>query len=364
TTTLHDLTHLANPKTHTAWHLHHLTRHHPLTAFVLFSSGAGVWGGGGQGGYAAANAFLDALVAHRRGLGLPASSVAWGAWAGSGMSVADGRLAEGLVRRGVRGMDPESAVGALMGALDHDEASLTVTDMDWERFAEVFTAVRPSALLSGIPAVAAAVAPSGGGTGSGDGRIGGDGSGAAAEATDELRSRLAGLSVAGRTELLLDLVRAHAAAALGHSDPDAVSPEAGFLKSGFDSLTAVELRNRLRAATGLLLPTTLVFDYPNPAVLARHLLGELGAGGDEGAAGNGAGGVGVPAAGDRGEESRVRATLASIPVAKLRQAGLLDVLLGLADPGSRVVKPRWQGDSEAIDDLDVDSLIRIAMEES
>ena len=113
-----------------------------------------------------------------------------------------------------------------------------------------------------------------------------------------------------------------------------------------------------------LLPTTLVFDYPNPDVLARHLHGELGLGGGEAPSGNGARSVDVPSPDDRGEESRVRATLASIPVAKLRQAGLLDALLGLADPENRPAKPRWAGDSAAIDDLDVDSLIRIAMEES
>ncbi|KUJ67428.1 hypothetical protein ACZ90_28530 [Streptomyces albus subsp. albus] len=316
-----------------------------------------MWGGGNQGGYAAANAYLDALVAHRRGLGLPASSVAWGAWAGSGMSVVDGRLAESLERRGVRGMDPELAVAALLGVLDHDETSVTITDMDWERFAEAFTAARPSPLISDIPAVAAALAPQGGGTAD-------DGDGAV-RASDELRARLTGLSAAAQVETLLDLVRAHAAATLGHADPDAIGAESGFLESGFDSLTAVELRNRLRTATGLFLPTTLVFDYPNPDALARQLRGELGLDGDDGSGfGDAVGPATVPAPSDRSEESRIRAAVAAIPVARLRQAGLLDALLGLADPEGGVAKPRWQGDSVAIDDLDVDSLIQIAMEES
>ncbi|WP_461088067.1 type I polyketide synthase, partial [Streptomyces deserti] len=232
-----------------------------LDAFVLFSSNAGVWGSGAQGAYAAANAYLDAVAEARCARGLVATSVAWGAWAGSGMAAA-ADAEEHLRRRGVRPMAPELAVLALAQAVAHDETFLAVADVDWERFIPAFTSQRPSALLGELPEVARALAaqgPSDGETASGPG----EGS--------PWAERLAGLSTVEQERVVLDLVRGQAAAVLGYADAEAVEPSRAFRELGFDSLTAVEVRNRLAAVTGLRLPTTLVFDYPNAKVLAAHL---------------------------------------------------------------------------------------------
>jgi acyl transferase domain-containing protein/thioesterase domain-containing protein len=241
-----------------ARHLHDLTA--GLDAFVLFSSGAAAWGSAGNAAYAAGNAHLDGLAAVRHARGLPATSVAWGTWAGSGM--ADGEAEEVFRRRGVRPMDPAAAVRALVTEIAVDGPGAVVADVDWARFAETFTLVRSSPLLSGIPAVLA-------------------GSGAPGEpgaADPELLRRLAGRGDAGQARLLADLVRTDVAAVLGHPGPAAVDPDRPFADLGFDSLTAVELRDRISRSTGLTLPATLVFDHPTAEALARHLHGELGAG--------------------------------------------------------------------------------------
>ncbi|MFG2619449.1 type I polyketide synthase [Streptomyces sp. NPDC048507] len=236
-----------------ARHLDELLAGHDLDAFVLFSSGAAVWGSAGQAAYAAANAYADALAADRRRRGLVATSVAWGSWAGGGM-VDDG-LARELARGGVRSMDPDRAIGALQQALDHDETALTVTDMDWERFTETFTAARRRPLLDDIPEAARAVAaaPPADGTPS------------------PLAGRLAALTATERDRVLLDLVRTSAGLALGHAGAEAVAPSKPFKDLGFDSLTAVDLRNRLATATGVRLPATLVFDHPTPLAAAAEL---------------------------------------------------------------------------------------------
>ncbi|GAB3085375.1 type I polyketide synthase [Micromonospora schwarzwaldensis] len=234
-----------------------------VDAFVVFSSIAGVWGSAGQAGYAAANAYLDGLVARRRARGAAGTAVAWGPWAGAGMAQGDQR--DQLARRGLPALDPDLAVTALQGALDRDDTAVVVADVDWERFAASFTARRPSPLLTGIPEAAAdrAATPA-----------------ADADAPAALRDRLAAAGPAERDRILLDLVRAEAATVLGHRTPAAVRAGRGFLDLGFDSLTAVELRNRLTAGTGLALPTTLVFDHPTPAALAEHLGRELRPGTD------------------------------------------------------------------------------------
>ncbi|MET8912750.1 SDR family NAD(P)-dependent oxidoreductase, partial [Micromonospora sp. NPDC004551] len=229
-----------------------------LDAFVVFSSIAGVWGSAGQAGYAAANAYLDGLVARRRARGVAGTAVAWGPWAGAGM--AQGEQQDRLARRGLPALDPELAVAALQGVLDRDDLAVVVADVTWDRFAAAFTARRPSPLLDGIPE-ATADRPAG--------------PPADADAPRALRDRLATAGPAERDRILLDLVRAAAAAVLGHRSPAAIRAGRGFLDLGFDSLTAVELRNRLTAETGLALPTTLVFDHPTPAALAGHLRDEL-----------------------------------------------------------------------------------------
>ena len=233
-----------------------------VDAFVTFSSGAAVWGSARLGGYAAANTYLDALVEDRRGRGLAGTSVAWGLWGGGGMG--DGPAGEALRRLGLREMDPDRAIDALAYALDHGEGLLTVADIDWTRFAPVLTVRRTSPLIGELPEVARAL---GGSTPSGAGPRG---------ASDtELAARLAGSNRAEQTRMLTDLVRAEAAAVLRHSSPEALPAGRAFKDLGFDSVTAVELRTRLNAATGLTLPTTLVFDHPTAAAVGQRLLAEL-----------------------------------------------------------------------------------------
>ncbi|WP_344599011.1 SDR family NAD(P)-dependent oxidoreductase, partial [Streptomyces violaceusniger] len=229
----------------------------PLDAFVMFSSGAGVWGGGGQGTYAAANAFLDAYALRERVAGRAVTSVSWGLWAGPGMAGA--QESQAMQRRGVRPMDPQRALRALAEAVGRGEACVTVTDMDWPRFAVAFTSARPSPLLGQIPQVRAAAADTG----------------SARDEDSALAARLRVLPEGRRRQAVHEMVLAHAAAVLGHGTADGLGSGQAFRELGFDSVTAVELRNRLVEATGLSLPATLVFDYPNAAVLTDFLLEEL-----------------------------------------------------------------------------------------
>ncbi|MFD7618096.1 type I polyketide synthase, partial [Streptomyces sp. NPDC059802] len=230
-----------------------------LDAFVLFSSIAGVWGSGGQAGYAAANAYLDALAQERRTRGQAATSLAWGPWAEGGM--ADDEMTAELSRRGLPAMAPDAAITAIGQALALDETCVTIADVEWERFVPPFTALRPSPLLGDLPenqrlAVTSASAESAG-------------------TESALRGRLTGLTGAEQLRLLLGVVRAQAAVVLGHNGAGAIGETATFRELGFDSLTAVEFRNALAGETGLSLPATLVFDYPSPAVLAEHVRDEL-----------------------------------------------------------------------------------------
>ncbi|MET9109951.1 type I polyketide synthase, partial [Streptomyces zhihengii] len=240
-------------------YLDELTRDVSLDLFVVFSSISATWGSGSQGAYAAGNAFLDAWVEHRRERGLAGTSVAWGPWAGAGM-VVRGEAEQALRRRGLVPMDPAMAIRALARAVDGGESGVTVAAMDWSVFAPAFTSVRPSALLSDLPEAADALA-----TTSASG-VADEGPGA------ELRLRLVEATVTERSQMLLDLVRERAAEVLGHTGAEAVEPGRAFRDLGFDSLMAVELRNLLTTHTGLTLPATLVFDYPNPTVLGDYLL--------------------------------------------------------------------------------------------
>jgi acyl transferase domain-containing protein/NADP-dependent 3-hydroxy acid dehydrogenase YdfG len=258
-TTAADLAVALAAKAGGAAHLDELTAGLELDAFVVFSSIAATWGSGWQPGYAAANAFLDALADSRRGRGLPATAVAWGAWPG-GMT--DEAAAEQLRRRGVLTMDPQLAVGALGQALDGAEGPVTVADVDWARFAAAFTVARPSPLIGGLPEVRQALAEAGAAeAGPGD--------------ATALAGQLAGLSPAEQERVLADLVRAEAAAVLGHASPAAVEAGRAFRDLGFDSLTAIELRNRLSTATGLKLLASTMFDYPDAGALAGYLRAEM-----------------------------------------------------------------------------------------
>ncbi|MFJ5104814.1 SDR family NAD(P)-dependent oxidoreductase, partial [Streptomyces sp. NPDC088554] len=233
----------------------------PLDVFLCYSSISSVWGGAGQGAYAAGNAFLDALMHRRRRRGLTGTSVAWGAWADAGL--ATGRTEEDLRTRGVLTMAPELAVDALRQALTDDETHLVVANIDWGRFAPVYTMLRPSPLLLQLADAQAALMQ----TEDESGEPGGE--------RQRLQDTLMALPAPERIRKLTELVRSYAALVLGHPTAESVKSERPFRELGFDSLTAVDFRNRLATETGLALPTSLVFDYPTPDLLGRHLLGEL-----------------------------------------------------------------------------------------
>ncbi|MEV4847426.1 type I polyketide synthase [Micromonospora matsumotoense] len=309
-----------------------------LDAFVVFSSVAAVWGGGNQGAYAAANAYLDAFAQHHRAHGVPVTSVAWGAWDGGGMA-AEKVMGEVLRRNGLRKMAPDRAVAALRQAVEQQEDCLVVSDMDWRAFAPGFTAARPSPLLADLPAVREVL---------GDGE---EPDGESASAT--LRETLRALPAAARDRHLLQTVTEHVAGALGHGGADRVETGHAFRELGIDSLTAVELRNRLRRVTGLPLPTTVVFDHPTPRRLAAHLAELL----IEPAMGAGAGEESADP-----EEREVRRVLASVPFERLRATGLLTQLLRLAEAPDVPPQDEEPGkpDADEIAAMDAEDLIAMA----
>ncbi|CRH10765.1 putative polyketide synthase pks12 [Mycobacterium tuberculosis] len=251
-------------KVDAAWHLHELTRDLDVSAFVMFSSMAGLVGSSGQANYAAANSFLDALAAHRRAHGLPAISLGWGLW---------------------------DQASAMTGGLD-----------------------------------------------------------AAAKSKSALLQRLEGLPEDEQHAVLLDLVRSHIATVLGSASPEAIDPDRAFQELGFDSLTAVEMRNRLKSATGLALSPTLIFDYPNSAALAGYMRREL--------LGSSPQDTSAVAAG----EAELQRIVASIPVKRLRQAGVLDLLLALANETETSGQdPALAPTAEQeIADMDLDDLVNAA----
>ncbi|MER6925138.1 type I polyketide synthase, partial [Streptomyces spiralis] len=251
------------PKADAAWHLHELTKDMDLRAFVLYSSAGGLVLPAGQGNYAAANVFLDALAAHRRAAGLPATSLAFGLWAvntGLGGELTDADL-EKTRRLGLPALPAERGLELFDEALRTPHALLAPLPVDraalHARGADTPPLLRGTARPATTRRVATS-APQGGG--------------------GDLASRLAGLGAAERTRTLLDLVAGHVAAVLGHDSADAVGADRAFKELGFDSLAAVELRNALNAATGLRLPVTLVFDHPSTRAVADLLDAELGGG--------------------------------------------------------------------------------------
>ncbi|MEU4778001.1 SDR family NAD(P)-dependent oxidoreductase [Micromonospora sp. NPDC023633] len=247
------------PKLDAAWHLHELTRHLDLAGFVLFSSGAGVFGVPGQANYAAANAFLDALALARRAEGLAGRSFAWGLWEQASemtakLDRADPRI---TARDGQLAIPSDLGMALFDAGLRLAEPVLVPTRIDVAALGE--RVERPPALLRGLmrrerPS-ARSTAPAGGGR--------------------TLADELAALAGPDRHGLVVDLVREQAASVLGHGSRAAVAPGRAFSQIGFDSLTAVELRNRLTTATGLRLPATLIFDYPDPNELATFLVSQL-----------------------------------------------------------------------------------------
>ncbi|WP_455569400.1 type I polyketide synthase [Streptomyces rapamycinicus] len=331
------------PKADAAWHLHELTRDVDLSAFVLFSSASGTLGGPGQANYAAANSYLDALAQHRRAQGLPAQSLAWGLWQeASGMT---GHLDRTDLRRmggsGVSGLSNDEGLALFDTALAAERAQLFPIRLNTSELAARADLLPP--LLRGLTRGPSRKTLMGG---------------QAAVDRSALPHRLAGLSAGERHSVLMDLVRDQVAAVLGHASSDTVQANRAFKDIGFDSLTAVELRNRLNAATGLRLPAALVFDHPTPAALVRHLLAELVADTE-------------PQDDPDGTEARVRQALAAIPITRLRDAGLMDALLELA---GLYEEPSVPGDGDGgggaedkdgrIDTMDTQSLIELALQQS
>ncbi|MFE7309882.1 type I polyketide synthase, partial [Streptomyces sp. NPDC057546] len=254
-------------KVHGARNLHELTRDLDLSAFVLFSSLSGTVGAPGQGNYAPGNAFLDALAQQRRSLGLPATSIAWGRWAGAGLG--EGDAEERFERIGAGAMDPETALTALEQALEHDETCVVVADIRWERMVAHTATRRPSPLLRDLPDF------SGGSDATGRFTSGAADRAPGGSAAPSQIAHLLSLAAPERARAVLDLVRGETATVLGHTDADKVPSDRSFQDLGFNSMSAVDLRNNLGVVTGMTLPTTLVFDYPTPAALAAHLLAEL-----------------------------------------------------------------------------------------
>ncbi|ORT55517.1 hypothetical protein BKD26_32235 [Streptomyces sp. CB03238] len=335
-----DVATVFRPKVDVATRLDELTRDSGLSAFVLFSSIAGVLGTPGQGNYAAANSFLDALAERRRAAGLPATSIAWGLWEESS------RMTEGLAEQDRRRMSSAGVLPILSGQglalLDDAHASgepvLAAMRLDQEALrARAQDGTLPTQLRDLVPVRSRRTAAAGRG------------------AEPALARRLRGLPAAQRAQAAVAAVVAETAAVLGHTGTDAVKAGRDFKELGFDSLTAVELRNRLDAATGLRLPASIVFDHPNPRAVAEFLLTQL-----------------EPAGTGTASESDVRDALAGIPLERLREAGLLDRLLALADSpatGTRGAQDTPDGPDapdprrteDQIDSMDADDLVAMAL---
>ncbi|WP_327326575.1 SDR family NAD(P)-dependent oxidoreductase [Streptomyces sp. NBC_01210] len=328
------------PKIDAVLNLHELTKDLGLSAFVLFSSAASLFGEAGQANYVAGNTFLDALAQHRRAIGLAGTSLQWGFWGQrSGIT---GHLTAADVQRMERGgMLPISS-----------ELGMSLFDVARESGRPVVSPMRldlgtllaheggsDDALLRGLrrgPGRRAAAA------------------GASAAGKAALADRLAGLTGEEQNALLLEAVRTHVAAVLGHSGGGGggLEPGRAFKELGFDSLTAVELRNRLNGETGLRLPATLVFDYPTPLALTGYLRAQLVPDSDG------------PDAGADPEEVRIRSALAAVPLARFREAGVLDLLMDLAGMGGANPAPEETDRTDAIDDIDAmdtEHLIRMAL---
>ena len=318
------------PKVDAAWNLHELTADCKLSAFVLFSSAAGTFGNPGQGNYAAANTFLDALAAYRRTRGLPAASLAWGLWQQIGSRSIDdlsemdtGRMA----RSGFVALSNEEGLELFDRALLLNRAVVVPVKLD-------APALRALARVGALPALLGGLVRTASGSGLGDG--GGE----------SLALRLRGLAAQERNDAVLAIVRGEVATVLGHSHPGAIDPHSAFKELGFDSLTAVELRNRLMAVTGLDLPVTIIFDYPTTLALAKHLLDEALPELEQ---------VNDPDS----EETRIRVALAAIPLTRLREAGLMDALLALTSENHEAPIEAERDAADAIDALDVEGLMRL-----
>ena len=325
-------------KVDAAWNLHELTRDLDVSAFVMFSSMAGLAGASGQANYAAANAFLDGLAVRRRTQGLPAISLAWGLWdQASAMTGALGAADRARFGRdGIVAMSSGEALELMDTALIVDEPFLLPAHIDLAALRVKFDAgTLPPMFVDLINA------PS---------RRQVDDSLAAAKSKSALLQRLEGLPEDEQQAVVLDLVRTNIATVLGNSSPETIDPDLAFQELGFDSLTAVEMRNRLKSATGLALSPTLIFDYPNSAALAGYIYRELVGASEQSA----------PAAAPG--EAEIQRVVGSIPVKRLRQAGVLELLLELANEAEGTAQPAVAAvtTEKDIADMDLDALLNAA----
>ena len=244
------------PKVLGAWHLHKATAGLDLDFFILFSSVAGIWGNPGQTNHSAANAFLDQLAAHRRAIGLPGQAIAWGAWSGLGEAEEQReRIARQLAASGTGWISPQQGLRVFDRLVRQDPATAVAAAVDWPSFGEAVEGRPP--LLEDLLADASDLEDDG------------------AVSSDDLLPRLQVATATEREDLLLAFLQQEVQAVLRM--PSAPSPTVGFFDLGMDSLMAVELRNRLNRTFSetLVLPNTLVFDYPSIADLAAHLAGDL-----------------------------------------------------------------------------------------
>ncbi len=239
------------PKLDAAWYLHKMTAHLDLSAFVLFSSAAGVIGNAGQASYAAANVFLDALAAHRRSMGQAAISMAWGLWAQASKMTdeLEGVDLARMRRQGVAALSSERALELFDIALEDSKALVLPMRLDVGALRAQARVGLDLPLLRGVFRAPLQRMHDG-----------------------SLARRLASLPEGERENVVLEVVRAESAVVLGHASPVEIAPQRTFKDIGFDSLTVIELRNRLSAAIGVRLPDTLAFDYPTPAAVAGYVL--------------------------------------------------------------------------------------------
>ena len=319
---------VVGPKVDAAVYLRELTAGHDLAAFVLFSSAAGVLGGPGQANYAAANTVLDALAHQWRAQGVPAVSLAWGLWAQASDMTGElsGTDVARLNRSGFGALSTADGLALFDRAIGLDVALAVPVSIDPVALRRSGTDLPVLRGLVRLPARRAAQADAA-----------------------SFKKRLAGLPAAERRTAVLELVCGQVATVLAHGSAADVAPDQAFKELGFDSLTAVELRNRVNAATGLKLSATLVFDYPNPAELADHVLAELVPDADE--------------ATPQVDEAALRRALAAVPLDRFQQAGLLDALLALAgSAGEPAPGPAETVESVAdVDELDADDLVKRAL---
>jgi acyl transferase domain-containing protein/NADPH:quinone reductase-like Zn-dependent oxidoreductase/NAD(P)-dependent dehydrogenase (short-subunit alcohol dehydrogenase family)/acyl carrier protein len=321
------------PKVDAGLSLHELTEGMDLAEFVLFSSDSGTIGAPGQGNYAAANVFLDALAHRRRAQGLAAKSMAWGLWSNaSGMAGSlDEADVERLARLGIVALSDELELfDTARGAAD---ALVVPTRLD-------LAVLRSRAQAGTLPAVMRGLvrAPAR----------------RERDARGSLEQQLAGVPEAEREGVVLEVVLNQAAVVLGHGSANSVDPERAFKDLGFDSLGAVEFRNRLAQTTGMRLPSTLIFDYPSPTAVAGYLLKKASPRTATVAPTNGAPG-----------EDEVRKALASIPLERLREAGLFDQLVRLAGTNDDVPtdgEAPADEDESAFDEMDAEDLVRMTFD--